>query len=362
MGDRRGHRPVRRTEPLSKRVDEPSGPRRWGVRRRRGSPAANCVQGWPDYDAMMDDSTLVGCARRGDVEALGMLVRRHEAGMRAVALSILGHGPDAEDAVQDAIVTAIVSIGEVRDPAAVGGWLRSVVRNNCRMRVRAKRPVPVADPEWFLPADEAFGADELLERTVSRDWVWHAMATLSEKDRLITMLRHFSSVRSYADIATVCGIPVGTVRSRLHHAHRALAATLRATADAAYADVSDRIGARQREAADAVRATARGDFRHVVSELWWPDAQLVVPASSVSGGVDLAVRAMDGDLESGVRPGLVDVVAGDDVLIWELELVNPASDPDHCPPNAVWLQSLDSGRVRTVTLFHPVPEQRKVGT
>ncbi|MFJ6076017.1 RNA polymerase sigma factor [Streptomyces sp. NPDC093065] len=310
----------------------------------------------------MDDSTLVGCARRGDVEALGMLVRRHEAGMRAVALSILGHGPDAEDAVQDAMVTAIVSIGEVRDPAAVGGWLRSVVRNNCRMRVRAKRPTPVADPEWFLPADEAFGADELLERTVSRDWVWHAMATLSEKDRLITMLRHFSSVRSYADIATVCGIPVGTVRSRLHHAHRALAATLRATADAAYADVSERIGARQREAADAVRATARGDFRHVVSELWWPDAQLVVPASSVSGGVALAVRAMDGDLESGVRPGLVDVVAGDDVLIWELELVNPASAPDHCPPSAVWLQSLDSGRVRTVTLFHPVPDQRKVGT
>ncbi|MEV7129193.1 hypothetical protein [Streptomyces sp. NPDC093260] len=64
------------------------------------------------------------------------------------------------------MVTAILSLQDVRDPAAVGGWLRSVVRNNCRTRLRAKRPSPVADPEWFLSADEAFGAQELIERAV----------------------------------------------------------------------------------------------------------------------------------------------------------------------------------------------------
>ncbi|MFF9490198.1 hypothetical protein [Streptomyces sp. NPDC014676] len=168
-----------------------------------------------------------------------------------------------------------------------------------------------------------------------------------------TMRRpNFSSVRPYAGIATVCGIPVGTMRSRLHHAHRTLATALRAMADDAYADVSERIEARRTEAADAMGATARGDFHHAVGELWWPDAQLTVPASTVSGGAALAVRAREDDLAAGVRPGLIDVVAGD-VLIWEPELVSPPANPSHCPPNAVWLQSLHQGRVRSVTLFHP---------
>ncbi|GGJ58304.1 RNA polymerase sigma factor [Streptomyces brasiliensis] len=309
----------------------------------------------------MNDRELTRAAQNGDAGALGVLVERHEAGVRAVALSLLGPGPDAEDAVQDAMVTAILSIEDVRDPAAVGSWLRSIVRNNCRMRLRAKRPYPVADLEWFLSADDAPGAEELLERTLVRDWVWHAMESLSENDRLITMVRHFSSVRSYEQIAAVCGIPVGTVRSRLHHAHRKLAAALRATADMAYADVSERTEARRREAADTMTATVRGDFHQVVGDLWWPDARLVVPAAAVSGGTAFAVQAMENDLEVGVRPALTDVVAGGDVLIWELELISPASNPDHCPPSAVWLQSLDGGRVRTVTLFHPAPAGKKSG-
>lgn len=307
------------------------------------------------YDRAMGDSELVGGALRGEVGALGALLARHEAGMRAVALSVLGAGPDAEDAVQDAMVTALVSIGDVRDPTAIGGWLRAIVRNNCRMQMRSRRAVPVAEPEWFLPADDAFGAEALLERTVLRDWVWHAMATLSEKDRLIALLRHFSSIRSYADIATVCGVPVGTVRSRLHHAHRKLATALRATADMAYADASTTTAARTREAADAMRATARGDFHQVVRELWWPDTQLIVPTAAVRGDTALAEQTMESDLAAGVRPGPIEVVACDDVLIWEFDLLSLGSDPDHCPPHAVWLQTLDKGRVRSVTLFHTTP-------
>lgn len=52
----------------------------------------------------------------------------------AVALSLLGHGPDAEDAGEDAAPTALRRIGDVRDPAAVDAWLRTVVRNTARMR------------------------------------------------------------------------------------------------------------------------------------------------------------------------------------------------------------------------------------
>ncbi|HEV7973883.1 sigma-70 family RNA polymerase sigma factor [Amycolatopsis sp.] len=70
--------------------------------------------------------------------ALGLLLARHRPGMRAVALSLLGHGHDADDAVQDASLVALLRIGDVRDPAAVGPWLRMIVRNACRTRPRTR--------------------------------------------------------------------------------------------------------------------------------------------------------------------------------------------------------------------------------
>ena len=176
------------------------------------------------------DAELVALAQAGDAAALGALLARHEAEMRAVALSVLGYGPDAEDAVQDAMVVALRRIGEVRDPAAVGAWLRAIVRNNSRMTVRGPRAVPVAEPEWFARPADTPTPEEALDRGAMRDWVWHAIGQLSEPDRLVTLLRYFSDASSYEQIAAVCGVPVGTVRSRLSHARRALAGGLRTAA------------------------------------------------------------------------------------------------------------------------------------
>ncbi|MER6223080.1 sigma factor [Streptomyces sp900105755] len=65
-----------------------------------------------------EDAVLTRAAQAGEVAALGLLLERHRAGMRAVALSLLGTGPDAEDVVQDAALTALRRIGDVRDPGA----------------------------------------------------------------------------------------------------------------------------------------------------------------------------------------------------------------------------------------------------
>ncbi|MGC4770437.1 RNA polymerase sigma factor [Micromonospora sp. DT44] len=300
------------------------------------------------------DAELVTLAQAGDAGALGVLLTRHEAGMRAVAVSLLGYGPDAEDAVQDAMVTALRRVGEIRDSAAVGPWLRTVVRNNARMTLRAPRPTPVADPGWFAhPATEPT-PEESLDSGALRDWVWHAIGELSEPDRLVTMLRYFSDASSYDQIAAVCGVPVGTVRSRLSHARRALAGGLRAAATSTHADVRAAGDARWREGVDMIATAMRGDFDHVVHDTWWPDAQMVVPGGP-RGGRELAVRGMTSDLHAGVRQRLRTVVSSGDVLIWETDLLSPPDNPDHCPPAALWLQVLREGRVRQLTLFHPVP-------
>ncbi|MEH1165305.1 sigma-70 family RNA polymerase sigma factor [Micromonospora sp. CPCC 205539] len=300
------------------------------------------------------DAELVLLAQAGDAAAFGVLLARHEAGMRAVALSLLGYGPDAEDAVQDAMVVALRRIGDLRDPSAVGPWLRTIVRNNSRMALRGPAPLPVADPEWFARPADTPTPEEALDQGAMRDWVWHAIGQLSEADRMVTLLRYFSDASSYEQIAAVCGVPVGTVRSRLSHARNALAGGLRAAAAAAHADVTAANDARWREGQDMIATAMRGDFDRVVRESWWPDAQMIVPGGP-RGGTELAIRGMTSDLTAGVRQRLRNVVASGDVLIWETDLISPPDDPEHCPPAALWLQVLREGRVRQFTLFHPIP-------
>lgn len=301
------------------------------------------------------DSALVLAARSGDATALGVLISRHQAGMQAVALSLLGYGPDAEDAVQDAVLTALGRIGELRDPAAVGPWLRAIVRNNARMILRRTRAVPMADLETLaLPAAEPT-QEELLDGRSMRDWVWHALDELTEPVRLVTLLRYFSGVTSYEQIAALCGIPVGTVRSRLSQARSRLTTALRETADLAHDDATALAAARRLEAEHALETAQRGHFADFVRETWQPDAQFIVPNGELAGGREFAVWGMDKDLAAGVRQRLTNVTASGNVMIWETDLISPPDDPTHCPPAAVWLHTLREGRVARMRLFHPQP-------
>jgi RNA polymerase sigma factor (sigma-70 family) len=143
---------------------------------------------------VLSDVELTRAAQSGDVTALGALLARHEAGMRAVALAVLGRTADAEDAVQDAAVVALRRIGDVRDPAAVGPWLKMVVRNTGRARLRSTRDIPV-DGGWDLAPSTQVTPEELLERHAMRDWLWRAIEDLSPPVRLVMVLRHFSEPR-----------------------------------------------------------------------------------------------------------------------------------------------------------------------
>ncbi|MEV6507378.1 sigma-70 family RNA polymerase sigma factor [Streptomyces sp. NPDC051642] len=162
--------------------------------------------------ARTQDAQLARAAQSGEVDALGLLLERHRAGMRAVAVNILGPGADADDVVQDAALTALLRIGDVRDPEAVGAWLRTIVRNAGRLVLRELATVrPVSE----LPLPSTYlGPEQWLERNALRDWVWEALVELSPVLGTPLVLRCFATgITSYERIAEVCGIPVGTVRS-----------------------------------------------------------------------------------------------------------------------------------------------------
>jgi RNA polymerase sigma-70 factor (ECF subfamily) len=306
----------------------------------------------------LSDQELAIQAQRGDCAALGLLLARHQAGMRAVALSILGFGPDADDAVQDACLIALRRIGDVREPAAVGAWLRMIVRNACRGQLRAPLELPFGDG-LDVPASIPT-PEEVVDGHALRDWIWQALAGLSEPLQLTLMLRHFTEINSYEQIAAATGVPVGTAGSRLNQARAKMVQALLTTSDGALDDAAALIAARHREGVETLRAAERGEFADIVAERWSADAELH-DGMGEHGGRDLLLRSMDRDLEAGIRQRLVRTVASRDLTIWANEVISPPEDPDHCPPAVVWMLSVRDGRIRRLRLFFPGPVRKYLG-
>ncbi|MFF0449645.1 RNA polymerase sigma factor [Streptomyces sp. NPDC004609] len=301
------------------------------------------------------DEDLTRRAQAGETGALGLLLARHQAPMRAVALSLLGYGPDAEDAVQDAALTALRRIGDVRDPAAVGAWLRAVVRNTSRMRLRATRETPGLDglDHLHLRDQDSSQPGQLIEQHAMRDWIWGAVEELPPQLRLVLMLRHFSGITSYQEIADACVVPVGTVRSRLNQARGKMAQVLLSTAAQAHDDASVLTEGSRQEAVATLEAWETGGLPREISELWPKESEMVGRLGRPGERIH-PVPVMRHYLEDGVRQHLRHVVAGRDIGIWEMDITHDGA-VHVCPPSLAWLMFRRNGRVQSLRVVFPRP-------
>jgi RNA polymerase sigma-70 factor, ECF subfamily len=279
-------------------------------------------------ESALTDAELVRAAQAGDIAGLGTLLERHRSRLHAIAVSILGHGAPAEDAVQDTFLVALRRIGELRDPAAAGGWMAAILVNVCRAQLR--RPDARAGvAEWEPQGPDT--AQSAIENGALRDWVWTALERLSEPLRLAVMLRYFTGARSYEAIADICGVPVGTVRSRLSAAKVKLAEELLETAAAAHDDEL----ARLRHAAQVGEAHLRlerdGDVTAFDGVLE-PDVAFVMFDRAERRGARRYAQALASDFDDGVRSRLGKVIPGREITIVEAWLDSPPEQPLHCPP------------------------------
>lgn len=299
------------------------------------------------------DAELLRLARAGDAASLGVLLQRHEARMLATAYSVLGYGSDARDVVQEAFLVAVSRLAALQDPGSVGPWLRGIVRNICRASLRRPAPIPLGDLSRDVAAADADPA-ALFERQALRDWAWHAMERLTPNLRVVAMLRYFTEANAYAQIAALCGVPVGTVRSRLSEARTKLAEHLRETAALAHPDADTRMLRSRRDAEEALAAMRAGSAAATLARTWSPSAVAVLPDGTRNQGYGRLAQAITANHEDGVRYQLTNVVAGGDITIWETDFLNPADKPAHCPPSGVWLHFLSSGRIQGFRLLHTV--------
>ncbi len=167
------------------------------------------------------DEVLLGRVGRGDAEALTALYQRYANGLFWFLLRLAGDRMLAEEILQDTLLAVWRSAAGFAGRSQVRTWLYGVARRQAHNRLRVARPVEagldeVADVRVAEP-----GPEELALASVERDRILAALDQLSLAHREVVMLT-FTAELSQAEIAEVLGVPVGTVKSRLHHARAAL--------------------------------------------------------------------------------------------------------------------------------------------
>ncbi|MDP7597387.1 MAG: sigma-70 family RNA polymerase sigma factor [Pseudomonadales bacterium] len=165
---------------------------------------------------MIELTDLVNRARKGDQKALSELVILYRMPALRVAQNILGDRDDAEDALQTAWILAIQSLDSLREPSRFAAWLYRVVAN-VSLRHRQQRRA-IADASRLL---ELVSSGNSSPQSSNDDLLPLAMNALSHRDHLVTILFYFSGVPQQS-IASLLGIPIGTVKSRLHHGRQVL--------------------------------------------------------------------------------------------------------------------------------------------
>jgi len=172
------------------------------------------------------DADLVIRAQRGDKDAYAVLAAGIADRLLAVARRILRDFDLAEDATQQALLTAWRDLPQLRDPDRFESWLHRLLVRACYAESRRERRW--APSLRLLPVGEQ-SADDDLSSVVDRDEIERGFRRLSIDHRAVVVLHHYLDL-PLDRVAELLGIPVGTAHSRLHHAMRGLRAALEADA------------------------------------------------------------------------------------------------------------------------------------
>ena len=180
------------------------------------------------------DTDLVLRAQRGDKGAYALIATEIADRFLAVARRILRDMDLAEDATQQALLTAWQDLPQLRDPARFDAWSYRVLVRACYGEGRKER-------RWapnlrLLPADEPVATDDL-SSVIDRDQLERGFRRLSIEHRTVVVLHHYLD-QPLEQVAEILGIPLGTAHSRLHHAMRALRAALDADARSTIKEVA----------------------------------------------------------------------------------------------------------------------------
>jgi RNA polymerase sigma-70 factor, ECF subfamily len=162
----------------------------------------------------VDQRGLVKRARGGDHDAFAELARAAVVRLDQAARLILRDPELARDAVQESLIRAWRDLPKLRDPDRFDAWLHRLTVNACidQTRHRRRRPIEVELTPIHAPA-----VSDMSGELAERDHVDAVLRRLDEKGRAIVVLHYYLGM-PLTEVAATLGLPVGTVKSRLHRA------------------------------------------------------------------------------------------------------------------------------------------------
>ena len=181
------------------------------------------------------DLELIERFKDGDESAFDALVKEHAAKAYQIAFGLLGNSLDAEEVAQDAFIKVHANLRGFRGDSSFATWLHRIVTNLARNKYRwnkrrgsdvnvsmsARNPrddAPMSDMEF---SDSNLNPEVLIGRMETAETLMKAIARLPENLREVLILRHVDEA-SYAEMADILGVELGTVKSRLARAREAL--------------------------------------------------------------------------------------------------------------------------------------------
>ncbi|MFD4294771.1 RNA polymerase sigma factor SigM [Rhodococcus sp. NPDC058505] len=175
--------------------------------------------------AGMSDAQLLAAHAAGEPRAFAELLSRHQDHLWQTARRTSYSIQDAEDALQEALLSAHRTAATFREDAAVRSWLHKIVVNACLDRIRRNRArptVPLTEGDGSEPAEPR---DPMADRETTLT-IGEALDTLPPEQRAAVVAVDLEGY-SVADAAALLGVPEGTVKSRCSRARNKLAQQLK---------------------------------------------------------------------------------------------------------------------------------------
>jgi RNA polymerase sigma-70 factor (ECF subfamily) len=187
---------------------------------------------------MADDFELAARASKGDLDAFNQLVLKYQQLAYNIACRILSDPASADDATQQAFISAYQNIDTYRG-GSFKSWVLRIVTNACydELRRQKRRPItslePVSDdtgeeiesPSWL--ADESLLPEEEMELNELDQAVQHCLDNLPMEFRVVAIMVDVEGL-DYQAVSEAVGKPLGTVKSRLYRARERLQQCLQA--------------------------------------------------------------------------------------------------------------------------------------
>ena len=154
---------------------------------------------------------LVCAARAGDHAAWTSLVRRFDRMLRAVAGSYRLAPTDVDDVVQTTWLSMLEQIHDVREPAAIAGWLATATRRNAMRVLQKPARERLSDDPRLGERAVTDGPEEILLAAERRDVLAAALATLPQRQRRLMTVFVTQSAVDYSHVSELLSMPIGSI-------------------------------------------------------------------------------------------------------------------------------------------------------